>query len=154
MFCRIRFKLSLFVFLLLIFTTFVFSLGMVKILNHAILKEIIKRAESLSKSSASVAAYNLISNDALGMGHLVFNGKESNRDVEYLPPSLGRPPSLDKEVLNKKIRSCKRILFENGLEQYRAGNLSRAVSIWKSVFAFDPEDQEIKKNSGYGDPSV
>jgi len=84
MFRNIRFKLSLFVSLLLIFTTFVFSLATVKILNQTILNEITKRAESLSKSSAAVAAYSLISGDALGMDHLVFKGKESNNDVEYI----------------------------------------------------------------------
>jgi len=38
----------------------------------------------LSKNSAAVAAYSLISDDVLGMDHLVFNGKESNSDVEYV----------------------------------------------------------------------
>ena len=84
MFRGIRFKLSLFVFLLLIFTTILFSLATVNILNQTILNEIIKKAESLSKSSAAVAAYSLISSDALGMDHLVFKGKESNNDVEYI----------------------------------------------------------------------
>jgi putative nucleotidyltransferase with HDIG domain len=84
MFRTIRFKLSLFVFTLLIFTTVVFFLATVKILNRVILNEIIKRAESLSKSSAAAAAYSLISSDVLGIDHLVFKGKESNRDVEYI----------------------------------------------------------------------
>src|SRR3989304_7066545 len=84
MFRTIRFKLSLFVFILLIFTTAVFFIATVKILDRVILNEIIKRAESLSKSSAASAAYNLISGDVLGMDHLVFKGKESNRDVEYI----------------------------------------------------------------------
>jgi putative nucleotidyltransferase with HDIG domain len=53
-------------------------------MNRVILYEIIKRAESLSKSSAASAAYNLISGDVLGMDHLVFKGRESNRDVEYI----------------------------------------------------------------------
>ena len=84
MFRTIRLKLSLFVFLLLIFTTFVSFLATVKILNRVILNEIVKRAESLSKNSASAAAYSLISGDTLGIDHLVFKGKESNRDVEYM----------------------------------------------------------------------
>jgi len=84
MFRTIRFKLSLFVFLLLILTTFVSFLATVKILNRVILNEIVKRAESLSKNSAAAAAYSLISGDTLGMDHLVFKGKESNRDVEYM----------------------------------------------------------------------
>ena len=84
MFRTIRFKLTVFVFLLLIFTTFVSFLATVKISNRVILNEIIKRAESLSKSSAAAAAYSLISGDTLGIDHLVFKGKESNRDVEYM----------------------------------------------------------------------
>ena len=84
MFRTIRFKLSLFVCILLTFTTVVFFLATVKILNRVILNEIIKRAESLSKSSAAAAAYSLISGDVLGMDHLVFKGKESNWDVEYI----------------------------------------------------------------------
>ncbi len=84
MFRTIRFKLSVFVFLLLIFTTLVSYLATVKVLNRVILNEITKRAESLSRSSAAVAAYSLISGDALGMDHLVFKGKGANRDVEYM----------------------------------------------------------------------
>ena len=84
MFRTIRFKLSLFVFILLIFTTVVFFITTIKILDRVILNEIIKRAESLSKSSAASAGYSLISGDVLGMDHLVFKGKESNKDVEYI----------------------------------------------------------------------
>jgi len=58
---------------------------------------------------------------------------------------LGRTPSLGKEVLTRKMKSCKKILFETGLEQYRSGNLNRAVSTWRSILAFDPDNQEIKR---------
>ena len=44
-----------------------------------------------------------------------------------------------------KMKSCKKFLFENGLEQYRSGNLDQAISIWKSILAFDPENGEVKK---------
>ena len=53
--------------------------------------------------------------------------------------------SFNREVLTRKIKSVKKILFENGLEQYRSGNLNQAISTWKSILAFDPENQEIKK---------
>ena len=53
--------------------------------------------------------------------------------------------SFNREGLTEKIRNCKKILFENGLEQYRSGNLNQAISLWKSILAFDPENQEIKK---------
>jgi tetratricopeptide (TPR) repeat protein len=58
---------------------------------------------------------------------------------------LSRSFSFNREVLTAKIERCKKILFENGLEQYRSYNLNQAISIWKSILAFDPENQEIKK---------
>lgn len=84
MFRSIRLKLTVFVILLLIFTTFAFSIVTVKIMNKTILDEIIKRAETSSKSAAAVTAYSLVSGDSLGMDHIVFKGKSSNNDVEYM----------------------------------------------------------------------
>ncbi len=84
MFQSIRFKLSLFIILLIIFTTIVFSVATIKIMNRTILNEIIKRAESLGKGTAAVAAYNLISRDTLGIDHIVFKGKSLNSDIEYM----------------------------------------------------------------------
>ncbi len=84
MFRSIRLKLTVFVILLLIFTTFAFYIATVKIQNKTILNEIIKRAETSSKSAAAVAAYSLVSGDSLGLDHIVFKGKSSNDDVEYM----------------------------------------------------------------------
>ena len=53
--------------------------------------------------------------------------------------------SFKSEDLTKKIKSSKKVLFENGLKQYRSGDLNQAISIWKGILAFDPENQEIKK---------
>lgn len=58
---------------------------------------------------------------------------------------LSRSLSFGSKVLTAKIMSCKKILFKNGLEQYRSGNLNKAISIWKSILHFDPENQEIRK---------
>src|SRR4030065_1540676 len=84
MFRSIRLKLTVFVILLLIFTAFSFSIVTIKIQNKTILNEIIKRAETSSKSAAAVAAYSLISGDSLGLDHIVFEGVSSNNDVEYM----------------------------------------------------------------------
>ena len=84
MFRSISLKLTVFVILLLIFTTFAFSIVTVKILNKTILNEIMKRAETSGKSAAAVAAYSLVSGDSLGMDHIVFKGTSSNDDVEYM----------------------------------------------------------------------
>jgi PAS domain S-box-containing protein len=84
MFRSIRLKLTVFVILLLISATVAFSIVTVKIQNKTILNEITKRAETSSKSAAAVAAYSLVSGDSLGLDHIVFEGKISNDDVEYI----------------------------------------------------------------------
>jgi hypothetical protein len=48
-------------------------------------------------------------------------------------------------VLDKAIETCRKILFEDGLEKYRSGNLSQAISIWRNILTFDPENLEVKK---------
>jgi tetratricopeptide (TPR) repeat protein len=53
--------------------------------------------------------------------------------------------SFNREGLTARIGNCKKILFENGLKQYRSGNLNQAIFLWKSILVFDPENQEIKK---------
>ncbi|HVP78017.1 MAG TPA: hypothetical protein VMV04_08975 [Thermodesulfobacteriota bacterium] len=53
--------------------------------------------------------------------------------------------SFSREGLTAKIRDCKKILFENGLKQYRSGNLNQAILLWKSILTFDPENPEIKR---------
>ncbi len=53
--------------------------------------------------------------------------------------------SFNREGLTARMGDCKKFLFENGLRQYRSGNLNQAISLWKSILVFDPENQEIKK---------
>lgn len=52
---------------------------------------------------------------------------------------------LNKEGLTAKVRTCIKNLFESGLEQYRSGNLDRAISIWKDILAFDPGNEEVER---------
>jgi tetratricopeptide (TPR) repeat protein len=52
---------------------------------------------------------------------------------------------FDTGGLTAKVTACKKKLFENGLEQYRSGNLDQAISTWKGILAFDPGNQEIKR---------
>jgi tetratricopeptide (TPR) repeat protein len=64
----------------------------------------------------------------------------------YSPFShLERFLSYDAGLLDTGIEICRKILFEDALEHYRTGNLSQAISIWRSILTFDPENQEVKK---------
>jgi putative nucleotidyltransferase with HDIG domain len=83
-FKKIRVKASLFVVLLLILSTFAFSLITLRILNRRILDEVIRRSETLCRGAASTAGYTLISQDLLGLDNIVFKIKTSSPDIVYV----------------------------------------------------------------------
>lgn len=79
----LRFKIAFCVVLLLTGTSFALCIVTVNITNNYILNEIIKRGESVSRSIAASAGYNLSSRDLLGLDNLVYKARSSNHDVEY-----------------------------------------------------------------------
>jgi putative nucleotidyltransferase with HDIG domain len=80
----LRFKIAFFVVILMTSTSFALSIVTVQIMNNYILNEIIKRGESVGKSIAASAGYNLLSKDLLGLDNLVFKAKSSNSDMLYV----------------------------------------------------------------------
>ena len=58
---------------------------------------------------------------------------------------LKRSLSYNAGLLNTRIETCRKILFEDALGTYRSGNLNQAISIWRNILTFDPENQEVKK---------
>ncbi len=59
--------------------------------------------------------------------------------------TLKRFLSYDAALLDKGIETCRKILFEDALEEYRSGNLNQAISICRNILTFDPENLEVKK---------
>jgi len=80
----LRFKIAFFVVILLTSTSFILCIVTVQIMNNYILNEIIKRRESVGKSIAASAGYNLMPKDLLGLDNLVFKAKSSNSDMLYV----------------------------------------------------------------------
>jgi len=80
----LRFKIAFFVVILLTSTSFVLSIITVQIMNNYILNEIIKRGESVGKSIAASAGYNLLSDDLLGLDNLVYKAKAANSDMLHV----------------------------------------------------------------------
>jgi putative nucleotidyltransferase with HDIG domain len=80
----LRFKIAFFVVILLTGTSFILCFITVQIMNNYILNEIIKRGQSVGKSIAASAGYNLLSKDLLGLDNLVFKAKSSNSDMLYV----------------------------------------------------------------------
>lgn len=63
--------------------------------------------------------------------------------IKTVPNSISH--MLDLETLNQRLKTCRKSLFESGLERYRSGDLNDAISIWKSILVFDPDHPETKK---------
>ncbi len=80
----LKFKIALSVIVLLLITVSIFTLLTVQTMNRHILDEVIKRAESLCKSTAAVAPYSILSGDILGIDNIVSKVKAANPDVEYV----------------------------------------------------------------------
>jgi len=57
-----------------------------------------------------------------------------------------RPPvGITPDALKNTVSVCRENLTKAGLEEYRKGNLAKAIAIWESLLAFDPNNAEIKK---------
>ena len=74
-------KTMLYVLTLLAVTVAASYVITIRILNDHVKGEIVKRAESLGRSIASSAGYNLILKDLLALDNMVFKIKESNPDI-------------------------------------------------------------------------
>jgi putative nucleotidyltransferase with HDIG domain len=85
MFIRgIKFKLSLFIMLLLLATTITFSVVVVRRTDDFVMGEALKKAQTVAHSTAAAAAYSLMANDLLGIDNLVAKMKQSQPDVDYI----------------------------------------------------------------------
>jgi len=55
--------------------------------------------------------------------------------------------SFNQAYLAAKISFCSKTLTEEGLAEYREGNLEKALLKWKSALRFDPGNEEARKAS-------
>lgn len=80
-FKSLRSKVTLYVLFLLAGTVAAAYAVTLRTMNGHVRAEIVKRAESLSRSIASAAGYNLILEDVLALDNMVFKIKDSNPDI-------------------------------------------------------------------------
>jgi tetratricopeptide (TPR) repeat protein len=52
--------------------------------------------------------------------------------------------SFDSEFLNARVTECRSFVSGEGFEQYRKGNVRGAISIWKNLLAFNPNNTYIR----------
>lgn len=55
------------------------------------------------------------------------------------------PLPITSSALQNRIKRCRTQLTRMGLLQYREGKLKEAISIWKGILKFDPQNEKITK---------
>jgi sensor histidine kinase regulating citrate/malate metabolism len=83
-FTTLRFKIAMFIIVLLLVTAGIFSFLTVQTMNSRITDEVTKRAEALCKSTAALAPYSMLAGDVLGLDNIVAKVKGANPDVDYV----------------------------------------------------------------------
>jgi tetratricopeptide (TPR) repeat protein len=53
--------------------------------------------------------------------------------------------SFDRAQLNSRFANCKTAFYKKGFQEYRAGNLSEAISLWQDYLTIDPDNADIRK---------
>ncbi len=57
-----------------------------------------------------------------------------------------REPQPDKGFLHGRLEDCSSHLSQRALAEYRKGNLAEAISIWKNILVFDPDNTVVVKS--------
>lgn len=79
--------------------------------------------------------------DFASSGRAYFVLLKNHSYYQELIPDL----SFDKGSLNARLEDCSSHLSQRALADYRKGNLAEAISTWKSILAFDPNNLGIAK---------
>lgn len=84
---------------------------------------------------------------ALGAQDFALSGKVYVLLLKNFPSFGERRPAVafGKTDLAEAIAVCRDGLTKAGLEEYRKGNLAKAIAVWEDLLAFDPDNAEIKK---------
>ena len=53
--------------------------------------------------------------------------------------------SFNSTYLNTKLSYCKKSLSMQGFQEYRKGNLTKAIVLWQSLLVIDPNNKDIKE---------
>ena len=105
--------------------------------DQALMKEYVKSLKEM-KTAADRASQN---------EDFVHAGKTYSVLLKNYPyyKDFAHDLSFDKAHLNGRVASCKTALYNRGFQEYRAGKLSEAISLWQGYLAIDPNNEDIRK---------
>lgn len=102
-----------------------------------LIKEFAKSLEDM-KSSADRAAEK---GDFAFAGHIYYVMHSNYTKFSSVASRL----SFDPVSLNTKLAHCRKSLSTQGFQEYRQGNLNKAIAIWQSLLLIDPNNKDIKE---------
>ena len=53
--------------------------------------------------------------------------------------------SFSRAGLASKLEQCKSALYHRGFQEYREGNLNRAIALWQDYLSLDPDNADIQR---------
>jgi len=80
----IRFRLALFVLILIAVTTFSVSFIVMQIMNQVLLDSLIQRGSAITQAAATPAGYSLLTNDRLALDNLAAQIKRAQAELVYV----------------------------------------------------------------------
>lgn len=85
--------------------------------------------------------------DAFDKGEFAVSGRAYAVLLRNYPhfQEISRDLSFDGKYLQARLKECSDRLSERALTQYRQGNLTAAISLWKNILEFEPENAGVKK---------
>ncbi len=105
--------------------------------DQQLIKEFAKSLEGM-RSSADRAAEK---GDFAFAGHIYHVMHNNYAKFNSVASRL----SFDPVYLNTKLTHCRKSLSTQGFQEYRQGNLSKAIAIWQSLLIIDPNNKDIKE---------
>ena len=103
----------------------------------SLVKEYAKSLEGI-KSTADKALDKKDFGSAGRMYYVLQNNYAKFNDVAQML-------SFNSAYLNTKLSYCKKSLSMQGFQEYRKGNLDKAIVLWQSLLAIDPHNKDIKE---------
>jgi putative nucleotidyltransferase with HDIG domain len=144
----IRAKTALLVLLLVLVTTSVAYLITTRIMDTHVTAETVTRAESLGRSIASAAGFNILSLDLLGLDNMVSKIKDSNPDIERIVV-IGPKGDV---IVHSSLGETEEAFTRNDGPVYRTGGDGTVIREVRSAsgngFEIESPIVHMKKNLG------
>ena len=105
--------------------------------DRVLIKEYVKSLEEI-KVAADKASGREDFATACKTYHVLLQNYPDFKDFAHLL-------SFNRAQLNSRLTKCKTALYKKGFQEYRAGNLNEAISLWQDYLTIDPNNTDIKK---------